>query len=70
MLECGARIRAYRVAQGVSAKELAMAVGLSHASLSRLEHGKQNISLHVLCLLSVALDVPLWSLLGKEEHAV
>jgi transcriptional regulator with XRE-family HTH domain len=62
----GERIRAYRLKRGWNEHELGTRLGLSHASISRLEHGQQNVSVHLLFAVAETLDVTLWQLIGDE----
>jgi transcriptional regulator with XRE-family HTH domain len=53
------RIRALRVAQGLSLEELATRAHLSQSSLSRIENGQRRLALDQLVTLARALDTTL-----------
>ncbi|MFJ8814962.1 XRE family transcriptional regulator [Amycolatopsis thermoflava] len=53
------RIRALRVAQGLSLEELAARVHLGQSSLSRIENGQRRLALDQLVALARALDTTL-----------
>jgi transcriptional regulator with XRE-family HTH domain len=53
------RIRALRVAQGLSLEELATRAHLSQSSLSRIESGQRRLALDQLVTLARALDTTL-----------
>ncbi|WAU82199.1 XRE family transcriptional regulator [Streptomyces sp. Qhu-G9] len=53
------RIRALRVAQGLSLEELATRSHLSQSSLSRIENGQRRLALDQLVTLARALDTTL-----------
>ncbi|GGP34110.1 helix-turn-helix domain-containing protein [Saccharothrix coeruleofusca] len=53
------RIRALRVAQGLSLEELATRARLSPSSLSRIENGQRRLALDQLVTLARALDTSL-----------
>ncbi|RCG20461.1 XRE family transcriptional regulator [Streptomyces reniochalinae] len=53
------RIRALRVAQGLSLEELAGRANLSQSSLSRIENGRRRLALDQLVTLARALDTTL-----------
>lgn len=61
------RIRALRVAQGLSLEELAKRVHLGQSSLSRIENGQRRLALDQLVALARALDTTLDQLV---ENAV
>jgi transcriptional regulator with XRE-family HTH domain len=64
--QLGERIRQYRLEREWNENELGYRVGLSNASISRLEKGKQNISVYLLFDLAKELDVTLWQLIGDD----
>lgn len=65
----GQRIAHYRRERGWTKTELGIRLGLSHASIIRLERGTQNISVQLLFALADTLDVTLWHLIGEEDEA-
>lgn len=63
----GARIRAAREQRGLSQVQLADAVGLSRASLSNVENGKQRLLAHNLVAIAQALDMDPGTFLDTEK---
>lgn len=69
--EVGARLKALRLAQGLSVNELATRAGVSAGMVSQVERNKSNPSVRILERLRQALSVPLSSLLeddGTTSH--
>ncbi|CAM5325919.1 Transcriptional regulator OS=Streptomyces fumanus OX=67302 GN=GCM10018772_20430 PE=4 SV=1 [Streptomyces fumanus] len=64
------RIRALRVAQGWSLKELATRAHLSQSSLSRIENGQRRLALDQLVTLARALDTTLDQLVETADDDV
>ena len=64
----GKRIHKYRLARGWTTTELGARLGMTHASIVRLEKGTQNISVRLLFALAETLDVTLWQLIGDDEE--
>ncbi|NHC45523.1 helix-turn-helix transcriptional regulator [Motilibacter sp. K478] len=60
----GARVRALRLARGVSLSQLAAAAGIGKATLSGLEAGTRNARLETLYAVAAQLEVPLGALLA------
>lgn len=58
----GAVIRRYRQWKQLSRRELALQAGLSPVFLGEIERGEKDPSVHTVCLLAVALGVPLGEL--------
>ncbi|MBB5469288.1 transcriptional regulator with XRE-family HTH domain [Paraburkholderia sp. Clong3] len=65
--DVGARLRALRVAQGLSINELAMRAGVSVGTVSQVERNKANPSVRILERLRLALEVPLTALLEEDD---
>ncbi|PPK47139.1 XRE family transcriptional regulator [Trinickia symbiotica] len=65
--DVGARLRALRVAQGLSVNELAMRAGVSVGTVSQVERNKANPSVRILERLRQALAVPLATLLEADD---
>lgn len=63
----GRTLRALRSERGLSLGDLAREAGLSKSILARIEADGGNPSVETLWRLSLALGVPLGSLLGEEE---
>ncbi|MGW8375038.1 XRE family transcriptional regulator [Streptomyces sp. ODS28] len=63
------RIRALRIAQGLSLEELATRARLSQSTLSRIENGQRRLALDSLVTLARALDTSLDQLVetGTED---
>ena len=61
----GTLLRSQRIAAGLTLRDLAERTGVSNAYLSQLERGMHEPSLSVLRAISLALDVPLASLLTR-----
>jgi transcriptional regulator with XRE-family HTH domain len=64
------RIRALRVAQGLSLEELATRAHLSQSSLSRIESGQRRLALDQLVTLARALDTTLDQLVENAADDV
>jgi len=54
----GARVRALRLARGLSQERLAELAGLHRTYVSSLERGQRNVGLDNILDLAAALDVP------------
>jgi transcriptional regulator with XRE-family HTH domain len=65
MTALGALLRSNRMAAGLTLRELSERTGVSNAYLSQLERGLHEPSLSVLRSISLALGVPLGSLLSR-----
>lgn len=61
----GSLLRAERLANGLSLRELSARTGVSNAYLSELERGLHEPSLSVLRAIATALDTPLGPLLVR-----
>lgn len=61
----GALLRARRLAQGLSLRELSKRTSVSNAYLSELERGLHEPSLSVLLAVASALDTPLAEILAR-----
>ncbi len=59
----GERIRAARLAKGLTGEQLGAAIGMVRASISNMEGGRQHLSIYALYQLAEVLDVPLGNLL-------
>lgn len=70
LCEIGERVKQARIARGLSQAELAEILGLSDAYISKLETGKNAMSVTVLVKLSDALGVSAdWLLRNKTREA-
>ncbi len=63
----GRTLRSHRTERGMSLGELARAAGLSKSILARIEADGGNPSVETLWRLSLALGVPMGTLLGADE---
>lgn len=66
----GARIRALRLARGLSQGELAKLTGLSEPTLSRIENGQSLISAHKLYTLAEVLGTDISAFFGPAATTV
>jgi DNA-binding XRE family transcriptional regulator/quercetin dioxygenase-like cupin family protein len=57
-----ARVRDYRLAEGLSVAEMAERVGISKAMLSKIENAQTSCSLTTLSRLAIGLNVPVTAL--------
>jgi transcriptional regulator with XRE-family HTH domain len=55
----GASIRAIRKSRKLSQLELALSAGVTQATISRLERGDRNVSVHLLSTIAISLGVEL-----------
>ncbi|KND62131.1 putative transcriptional regulator [Candidatus Burkholderia verschuerenii] len=65
--DVGARLKALRIAHGLSVNELAMRAGVSVGTVSQVERNKANPSVRILEKLRQALEVPLSALLEDDD---
>lgn len=63
----GPRLRALRLARGITLAELSATTGVSESTLSRLESGGRRATLELLLHLSQAYDIPLDDLVGAPR---
>ena len=61
--EFGKRIRQLREEKGLSQRDLGSAFYLDNSKVSKIEHGKVNLTILTLLNLATALDVPAMELL-------
>lgn len=61
-------VRAHRESRGFSLGTLSQKAGISKTSLSKIEAGRGNPSLDVLCRIASALNVPVGTLFGQESR--
>lgn len=64
----GKHLRGLRVEKGLTQRELAFACGKDPQSLERIENGKSNPTAYYLYELSIALNLPLASLLNFDSE--
>ena len=62
----GRRITEIRKRAGISTNDLAERVGKSQATISRIENGKQNLTLNLLISISRALSVHPFQIIGRH----
>lgn len=63
----GAEMKARRIARGVNQDALALAVGLSRASIANIEGGRQAVPLHHLARMAEALGTNASAILKAAE---
>ncbi|MFE9283799.1 XRE family transcriptional regulator [Nocardiopsis alba] len=63
----GSRLRALRRARGITLADLAVTIGVSESTLSRLESGRRRPTLELLLPLARTYDVPLDDLVGAPR---
>jgi transcriptional regulator with XRE-family HTH domain len=69
LTEVGQRIRARRVAEGLTLDQLARLSGINGPALSLIETGKRDARLTTLARIAAALRLPLQALLVDREVA-
>ena len=62
----GFNVRKAREKAGLTQEQLGKAIGLTHATINRLENGKQNVTLDVLEKISKHLKIETYSLFSKS----
>ena len=62
-------IKALRQQKGVTQQGLSEATGIDQSSISRMENGKQGISLNNLYQIASALDEPIESFFSRSQTA-
>lgn len=62
----GARVRRCRKLRGLDLEALATRLGKSRSALSRIETGRQNLTMVDIMALADALEVPASALFGEE----
>ena len=60
----GERVKAVRLARGITREQLALMIGCSVSFLGHIERGSRKMSIETLCKLSDALMVPTDFLVG------
>src|SRR5258708_1021944 len=63
----GSRIREERVKRNITQEDLAASVGLTRASVTNIERGRQRMPVHVLVALATSLHVSPAHLVGSFE---
>ena len=64
------RLRQLRLARGLKEQQAAWRCGVERSNLSRLEAGRTNDSVRMLCRLCKALDTDIWTLFDRRDDAV
>jgi len=64
----GARVRYFRKLRGWDLEGLATRLGKSSSALSRIETGKQNLTMVDIVALAQVLEVPVRALFDEEEQ--
>lgn len=62
-------IKAVRQQKGITQQDLSEATGIDQSSISRMENGKQGISLDNLYQIALALDEPIESFFSRRQTA-
>ena len=62
--------RQLRLARGLTVQQAAWRCGVERSNLSRLEAGRTNVSVRMLCRLCKALDTDIWTLFDRRDDAV
>lgn len=62
-------IKAVRQQKGITQQDLSEATGIDQSSISRMENGKQGISLDNLYQIALALDEPIESFFSRSQTA-
>ena len=62
-------IKAVRQQKGITQQDLSEATGIDQSSISRMENGKQGISLDNLYQIALALDEPIESIFSRSQTA-
>lgn len=70
IMDIGKAIRAARKKRGLSATVLGDKLGISHASVTRMETGAQAVDAYRLAQIADVLDVPLSQLLGIQSQTL
>lgn len=63
------KLKEIRERAGLSTRELAAISNSTSATISRLENGKVNASIYLICRLALALNVDLNDLIDMKEFA-
>jgi transcriptional regulator with XRE-family HTH domain len=63
-----ARLKRYRLANGLSQRQLGERTGLSRSAIRMIESGQRNPTLFVCHAIAVALKVPLSTVIGEAER--
>jgi transcriptional regulator with XRE-family HTH domain len=66
----GRRLRALRKSQNLSQREVADAIGLPQSNLSRIENGKQRLSLTVLSRMLGIYQTSIQDFFSREDEAL
>lgn len=67
MTSVGQEIRKYRRREKLTQESLAKKAGLSRSYIADIERDRYNPSVETIKTIAIALDVPLYLLLGKES---
>ncbi len=64
----GAKLKSFRDTAKLNQAQVAELVGLSRASISNIEHGRQPVTIETLMLIAKALHVSLKDLLPDDDE--
>lgn len=62
----GERMRYYRKQRGLTLDDVARKLGTTVSSMSRIENGKQNLSMAYIATIAETLEVPVLALFGGD----
>lgn len=66
MMEIYEKLKDIRNSKNISTYELANITGISQSTISKIENGKRKLDADMLVRLSIALDIPVDSILGND----
>ncbi len=66
----GARVRHWREQRGLTVDELAQKLNVSREHLNRAEHGRAHLDSAQLHRATLALGLPVWTLVGERERTL
>ena len=67
LTDIGRRIRAARLAVGITQEQAAASSGIDHKRWQRLEQGAVNPTVRTLVRVATALGISVWDLLGPAR---
>ena len=67
-MNLGEQIKEIRIKKKFTQREIADKLGVSQPSYAQYENGKRNPKLETLQKIAIALDVPIWELLGLSKQ--
>lgn len=64
------RLRQVRLSRGLTVQQVAWRCGVERSNLSRIEAGRTNVSVRMLCRICKALDTDIWTLFDRRDDVV